>query len=883
MRSKFLKLAGASLLMLLAFCASQPVKAAADCGITSGSIHDYAGATINVRAVTPAGASDTSANFGPSNIHVTTDNPSYSNGENVVNPNNDSDRVAGAEYDVHTIADSSNGSHCSPFTSASGLNHGAIMGRTNYSTDVNGRQWVLDCDNSKRVGQGKDPSHPYQSFSIFMHGNPYGMNGYWTASIYGTSVSVGSASSPLSQSNPLHIAPPNGDTWVIDLVFHEQAPPQTPPPTGSISCATNAVDMTIRFNWSDSSTGVRILEYVGGTKMGEVYSSSATQQGSTPLSITGLSTASPYPASRPVHGTQYTFIFVKKETPELDRVTCALKDPIGRVDCQVTSDANIHLTFSYAYVTGGSGVDLKAGSTSGPTLTHLNDSSSGSNTNSGTYDDAVAAGTTRNYYLVIGGTTTQLDTASCSTQAPQCTGCGCPGQPSCCTTCTCSGTCPPTMALSGNAGPGINDDEDPTSYSATGSFNSTSTNPSATYTCSWSVTQKTYNGAPTTIGSSSGTCSPGSVGGPSGSITGAQGGDEFCAYLTVSGTATNADGTTTSAGPSTFSGCETIKDLPIFKVFNSSITTGGNVGTCSGAVGALDGWYQDAYNDGAGAQLATYALAQIIGVGSNHTDKTRSATGLSFANTIGVAPGSNRSPYQGGKMGGQNCITPLAKPAAGAPTPTNGVEELGNRLTPSHGGSYSFGSSIKLQNSSNATVNADKQVGIYVAGDIYIKDDIMYTPSSLGAPWSIDSMPSLIVKASGNIYIDPGVTRLDGTYEAAGSIYTCGKIESPGVFKPVGQTDDIWTTCKNQLMVVGSFVANKINFLRTYGTLHNERDVRDSGGSCAHAGTASATRNTCAAEVFEFSPEQYLERPAALPNAAGATQYDAITSLPPVL
>ncbi len=53
---------------------------------------------------------------------------------------------------------------------------------------------------------------------------------------------------------------------------------------------------------------------------------------------------------------------------------------------------------------------------------------------------------------------------------------------------------------------------------------------------------------------------------------------------------------------------------------------------------------------------------------------------------------------------------------------------------------------------------------------------------------------------------------------------------------------------------------------------------------CSNANLASwLSTQTCAAEVFYQTPETYLSTPADEPPSGGATQYNAITSLPPVL
>jgi hypothetical protein len=60
-----------------------------------------------------------------------------------------------------------------------------------------------------------------------------------------------------------------------------------------------------------------------------------------------------------------------------------------------------------------------------------------------------------------------------------------------------------------------------------------------------------------------------------------------------------------------------------------------------------------------------------------------------------------------------------------------------------------------------------------------------------------------------------------------------------------------------------------------------------SAASCSNSAGAfwnpSLTPHTCAAEVFDFSPELYLSSPAIAPTNGGGVQPTSITSLPPVL
>jgi hypothetical protein len=145
----------------------------------------------------------------------------------------------------------------------------------------------------------------------------------------------------------------------------------------------------------------------------------------------------------------------------------------------------------------------------------------------------------------------------------------------------------------------------------------------------------------------------------------------------------------------------------------------------------------------------------------------------------------------------------------------------------------------------------------------------------------------LVVK--GDIRIDPGVTQLDGLFVAqpgdfgGGTISTCAN--SGGSF--VG---GLLSTCRHQLLVNGAFVAQKVNLLRSYGSLRNSysgetyNGTRPSGSTCSQdAGPASFLTTDCAAEVFNFGPEMYLMHPSVTPSS-GPTKgiWDYVTALPPI-
>ena len=452
------------------------------------------------------------------------------------------------------------------------------------------------------------------------------------------------------------------------------------------------------------------------------------------------------------------------------------------------------------------------------------------------------------------------------------------------------------------------DDQAPTGYAVTGTlainFDPGVTNAQGLYgqgismTCNQSATKTAVGGAVTDLGNTAcdGTYTangPNNLpAGPSGTVSSPTAGDQYCSAISVSlasgileegGTIYNVTGPQSAISP-----CDYVTNKPYFKVVNSSVAAGGQIGQCTATAGTgtLSSWFNNSsvsYSYGASAQLGAYALAHIAGFASNQTNGLRDPTGLTFANT--PAGGGNittdsSSPYLGGSINGNNCITAAAVVPNGNPASGGGSVNLTPLLASGSPGSIvrNYNSNISIKNPGSKLVSAGMNVGIYVTGDIYIKDDIVYNLSG----WTIDTVPSMVIAATGNIYIDASVSQLDGTYEAGGSIFTCA---TGGAFAPVS-LGNLYSSCSNKLTITGSFVAQKVNFLRTYGSLRDESPVSGvppPSYTCTSASGPTVNQQNCGSEVFTFSPEQYLEHPAAKLPGGGALQYDAITSLPPVL
>jgi hypothetical protein len=329
--------------------------------------------------------------------------------------------------------------------------------------------------------------------------------------------------------------------------------------------------------------------------------------------------------------------------------------------------------------------------------------------------------------------------------------------------------------------------------------------------------------------------------------------------------------------------------LPYFSVYGSDVSSGGDFNACTANGGTLAGWY-DSQNAQAGAStlLGAIAIGKINGFASAQNTATGApnnpANGLSFANTSPVS-GSSPSAKLGGNFGGVHC---LFSPTAPKTTEQNIVSPTTIGLGALTSGAHSYNGNLYLN---GGTVASGKSIAIYVTGNVYIKSNITYGTDTNGT-WTINKnggtdIPSFtLVDTGGNIYLDPSVSELDGIYVAessndhGGTIYTCSQI-SGSSFVPVA-APNLYTSCAGQLTVYGSFIADQVNLMRTYGTL-NDAKTSDNPAGAKHVCSNGVNASVCAAEVFDFSPEMYLSSPDIQQPNNGAETYNAMTSLPPVL
>ncbi|MBA3758310.1 hypothetical protein H0X10_01620, partial [Candidatus Saccharibacteria bacterium] len=265
---------------------------------------------------------------------------------------------------------------------------------------------------------------------------------------------------------------------------------------------------------------------------------------------------------------------------------------------------------------------------------------------------------------------------------------------------------------------------------------------------------------------------------------------------------------TNGAGSNTCQATVAVVNRPYLRVFGGDVQVGTSFSQPCTAVPAAQakiltfnlgpgGSYQ-----GAGAQMAVFALGTIDQFVSANGGGSPAPKALTFANTSGTYGGNYNKTF---------CAPDYW---ADATSPVS---------------SYNVPAGVY-------TVAEGSGQTIYVDGNAIISGNILYANS--GGWTGLNVIPSYKLIVRGNIYIDRGVTQLDGTFIAlanggsGGKIYTCtagGTVYT----NPYSSAD-----CNNTLTVNGSFIANEIKFLRTRGTL-NSPEI---------------------AEIFRYGPEVWAKQ-----------------------
>ncbi len=360
-------------------------------------------------------------------------------------------------------------------------------------------------------------------------------------------------------------------------------------------------------------------------------------------------------------------------------------------------------------------------------------------------------------------------------------------------------------------------------------------------------------------------------------------GDRVCWTVTVgepTGTVGVGGTVLTRTGPARESSppaCTvTAVDEPYTRFYGADVFAGGGFneadGTCSAvnANAAAIGTMRSDRLSGSGAQLAVFALSQIDRI-QPLSRTTRNPLQLAFSNQS--PPANVPSRLFGGGFGSVLCAEDYfgAVPDGTVWNTTDSTVDIGTLTSGRHYYRRNSGA-INLSGllPDDLVSNKGRRVVIYVDGNVSIQPNT----SAVGANrfgfvnntnWaSVDHVPSLYVIATGDINIDYRVNELDGSYiSQGGNINTC----AIGTSAPTNE--QITVECRTQLRVNGAFLANRVNLLRTLGSLR-------------HSTVGEEPAPTNAAESFIYNPALWLTSGGNLPTNS-RMQIDSYISLPPSL
>lgn len=268
---------------------------------------------------------------------------------------------------------------------------------------------------------------------------------------------------------------------------------------------------------------------------------------------------------------------------------------------------------------------------------------------------------------------------------------------------------------------------------------------------------------------------------------------------------------------------------------------------------------------GSSSDFGAFAMGLIQGDATNsygfYTGQTASINTLSFANAnTGISAN-----YWGGFLAGPvqqiHCIpdyfgtkqkTPALTP--GGTSFNVGSLQSGQYLAPSNATS-----DISATGGPDATITAGKDVTVFIEGNAYISHNIVYAGS-----YTSDNVPKFALVVKGNIYIAPGVSRVDGVYiaqpttnVASGSLWTCHDNSNTN---PSGYW--VFGNCSSPLTINGAIMARQVNLMRING------DIGDN--------------NSNPAEVINYTPAMVIGGSFFNIPPSSDPKIDSLISLPPV-
>lgn len=353
---------------------------------------------------------------------------------------------------------------------------------------------------------------------------------------------------------------------------------------------------------------------------------------------------------------------------------------------------------------------------------------------------------------------------------------------------------------------------------------------------------------------------------------------------------------------------------PYFKTFGADVMTGGwfNDGaTCDTDIASK---YQDGRNS------VDHLTGGILGyANSSATNTSEGGASSEFAVfAMGLIEGNRSADFgfysnsaQGGAVGGRtfanNAATPWGgyfqddefdgvrqsycipdyyskKPPDADTTVIPATPAAGSFTSATASGIYRAsapGSPFYL-NSGVVNLTVDKNITIFVDGDVFIGNNISFNQSDPAA--TATNIPKFALVARGSIYIGPGVTDLYGFY-----------IAQPNPTNPLAVTDDdgiIWTchpndssplfytwpidNCNNRLVITGGLAAKQVNFMRVNGDVN--------AGGAGENNLIGAMGSANIAEIINYSPAIALDGPffTSATSSSLRNKIDSVISLPPV-
>lgn len=327
---------------------------------------------------------------------------------------------------------------------------------------------------------------------------------------------------------------------------------------------------------------------------------------------------------------------------------------------------------------------------------------------------------------------------------------------------------------------------------------------------------------------------------------------------------------------------------PYFKTFGSDVMAGGwfaSGASCSTSSPPYQSYpsipdqrsggiltYFDSGKGGASSQYGAFALGQIE---TNSSSKFGfySAGDVGSPKTLTFANTSASGGFFEGSTPQSNCIPDYYNQKIGETSP----QAIASGVFPGASGSYSATASNGTPfaiNNADSNLAGGSKITIFVKGNAYIGHNISYAADTA------DNATKFALVVLGNIYIDPGVTHLDGLYIAEpatsnvnaddGALWTCHPNDNSNPLT----SDYILANCGSKLTINGAVVAKQVNLLRTPG------DVGSASGSEDSLGGANASNNI--SEIINFTPEMIVGGPFFNSNTSTNLKIQSLISLPPV-